>query len=91
VLNCVLTLPQLIARMSSAPAAAFHLPGGTLEPGAPADVVVLDTTTRWTVEPAALLSKSRNTPFAGRALTGRAALTLVGGAIVHQAKSSPKS
>ncbi|PYO26900.1 MAG: dihydroorotase, partial [Gemmatimonadetes bacterium] len=45
---------------------------------------VLDTTTRWTVEPAALLSKSRNTPFAGRALTGRAALTLVGGTVVHQ-------
>ena len=91
VLNGVLTLPELIARMSSAPAAAFHLPGGTLEPGAPADVVVLDTTTRWTVEPAALLSKSRNTPFAGRALTGRAALTLVSGAIVHRAEASPKS
>ena len=90
VLNGVLTLPELITRMSSAPAAAFHLPGGTLAPGAPADVVVLDTTTRWTVEPAALLSKSRNTPFAGRALTGRAALTLVGGTIVHQAEASPK-
>jgi dihydroorotase len=86
VLNGVLTLPDLIARMSSAPAAIFRLPGGTLEPGAVADVVVLDTTTRWTVQPAALLSKSRNTPFAGRALTGRAALTLVGGAIVHQAE-----
>jgi len=84
VLTGVLTLPELIARMSSAPAAAFHLPGGTLAPGAPADVVVLDTTTRWTVEPAALLSKSRNTPFAGRALTGRATLTLVGGTVVHQ-------
>ena len=87
VLNGVLTLPELIARMSSAPAATFRLPGGTLQPGAPADVVVLDTTTRWTVRPAVLLSKSRNTPFAGRALTGRAALTLVGGAIVHQAEA----
>src|SRR5438477_94209 len=87
VLNGLLTLPELIARMSSAPAAAFPLPGGTLQPGAPADVVVLDTTTRWTVQPAVLLSKSRNTPFAGRALTGRAALTLVGGAIVHQAEA----
>jgi dihydroorotase len=87
VLNGVLTLPELIVRMSSAPAATFRLPGGTLQPGAPADVVVLDTTTRWTVQPAVLLSKSRNTPFAGRALTGRAALTLVGGAIVHQAEA----
>ena len=87
VVGGVLTLSELIARMSSAPAATFRLPGGTLQPGAPADVVVLDTTTRWTVQPAVLLSKSRNTPFAGRALTGRAALTLVGGAIVHQAEA----
>ena len=84
VLNGVLTLPELIARMSSAPAAAFHVPGGTLQPSAVADVVVLDTGTRWTVEPAALFSKSRNTPFAGRTLTGRAALTLVGGSVVYQ-------
>src|SRR5438105_15176804 len=40
VLSGVLTLPELIARMSSAPAAAFHLAGGTLQPGAAADVAV---------------------------------------------------
>jgi dihydroorotase len=85
VLGGTLSLPQLIARMSSAPAAAFSLPEATLRPGAPADVVVLDITTPWTVDPAAFLSKSRNTPFAGRTLTGRAVLTLVGGTIVHQA------
>ncbi len=89
VVNGVLTLPELIARMSSAPAAAFHLPGGTLQPGAVADVVVLDTTTRWSVDPATLRSKSRNTPFAGRTLTGRAALTLVGGTIVHELEAAP--
>ena len=80
----VLTLSELIHRMSTAPAAAFGLPGGTLRPGAVADVVVLDLTDTWTVDPAAFCSKSRNTPFAGRVLTGRAALTLVGGKIVHQ-------
>ena len=89
VLNGGLTLPELIARMSSAPAAAFRLPGGTLQPGAVADVVVLDTTTRWSVDPATLRSKSRNTPFAGRTLTGRAALTLVGGTIVHELEAAP--
>jgi dihydroorotase len=89
VLTGVLTMPELIARMSTAPAAAFHLPGGTLERGAAGDVVVLDTRTRWTVQPAALLSKSRNTPFAGRTLTGRAVLTLVGGVIVHQVEAPP--
>ena len=80
----VLTLPELIHRMSTAPAAAFGLPGGTLRPGAVADVVALDLTDSWTVDPAAFCSNGRNTPFAGRVLTGRAALTLVGGKIVHQ-------
>src|ERR1044071_2554843 len=48
----VLTLPQLIARMSTVPARLFRLPGGSLAPGAAADVVVLDLTARWTVDPA---------------------------------------
>ncbi|HEV2750860.1 MAG TPA: dihydroorotase [Gemmatimonadales bacterium] len=84
VLGGVLTLPELMHRMSTAPAAAFGLPGGTLGPGAPADVVVLDLADSWTVDPTAFCSKSRNTPFAGRGLTGRATLTVVGGKIVHQ-------
>jgi dihydroorotase len=83
VLGGVLSLPELIARMSTAPAAVFGLPGGTLRPGAPADVVVLDLAQRWTVDPAAFFSKSRNTPFAGRTLAGRAVVTLVGGKVVH--------
>jgi len=73
--------------MSTAPAAAFRLPGGTLQPGRAADVVVLDVTARWTVDPAAFFSKSRNTPFAGWALIGRAAITIVGGNVVHQAEA----
>ena len=84
VLGGVLTLPELIARMSTAAAAAFRLPGGSLAPGAPADLVVLDVTARWTVDPSHFHSKSRNTPFAGRTLTGRPVLTLVGGALVHE-------
>src|SRR5439155_1359045 len=83
VIGGALTLPELIARMSTAPAAVLRLPGGSLQPGAAADVVVLDITARWTVDPTTFFSKSRNTPFAGRALTGRAVLTLVGGSIVH--------
>ena len=83
----ILALPELVHRMSTAPAGAFRLPGGTLKPGAAADVVVLDVTARWTVDAAAFFSKSRNTPFAGRALTGRAALTIVDGKIAHQAEA----
>jgi dihydroorotase len=80
----VLTLPGLIRRMSTEPARAFHLSGGTLAAGAPADVVVLDPAAHWTVDPSAFHSKSRNTPFAGRGLTGRAVLTVVGGTVVHE-------
>jgi dihydroorotase len=84
----VLTLPELLARMSTIPARAFRLSGGTLQPGAPADVVVLDVTTPWTVDPARFYSKSRNSPFSGRSLTGRALLTVVDGAIVHDAEAA---
>jgi len=87
VVNGVLTLPELIHRMSTAPASVFRLPGGTLGQGAVADIVVLDITDPWTVDPTAFCSKSRNTPFAGRVLTGRATLTLVGGKIVHQVEA----
>jgi dihydroorotase len=84
----VLTINELIARMSTEPAKIFHLPGGTLAVGAPADVVVLDASAQWNVEPAAFRSKSRNTPFAGRALTGRVLLTLVAGKTVHDLGAS---
>ena len=73
----------LVQRMSPGPAAAFGLPGGTLAEGAPADVTVIDPEAAWTCEPAALWSRSRNTPFTGRTLRGRAALTIVGGKIVY--------
>ena len=85
----VLTLPTLIARMSIGPAALFHLSGGGLAPGVAADVCVLDVTTPWTVRPEEFHSKSRNTPFAGRELVGRAVLTLVAGRIVHEEAASP--
>jgi len=81
----VLSLPELVRRMSTEPARVFHLPGGTLAVGAPADVTVLDLTAQWTVDPAAFHSKSRNTPFAGRSLTGLPRLTLVAGKVVHEA------
>jgi dihydroorotase len=84
VVGGVLSLPELIERMSAAPARIFGLAGGSLTAGVPADVVVLDTAHPWTVDAAAFHSKSRNTPFAGRTLSGRAVLTLVAGKLVHE-------
>ena len=82
----VLTLPELIHRMSTAPARAFNLPGGTLERGAAADLVVFDPEEQWTVDPSQFVSKSRNTPFAGRELRGRTRMTIVGGRVVWSAE-----
>ena len=79
-----LTLPELIQRMSTRPAQVFGLVGGTLAVGAPADVVVFDPEARWKVDAGHFRSKSRNTPFSGEELIGRALLTLVDGRIVFQ-------
>ncbi|HWA59453.1 MAG TPA: dihydroorotase [Gemmatimonadales bacterium] len=79
----LITLPELLYRMSTHPARIFNLPGGTLTVGAPADVVILDPKARWTVDPGTFFSKSRNTPFTGRTLTGRADLTIVRGRVVY--------
>ena len=80
----ILTLPELIDRMSTRPAQVFNLVGGTLSIGAPADVVVFDPEARWKVDAGHFASKSRNTPFGGEELLGRAELTLVDGRIVFQ-------
>ena len=80
----LLTLSQLIERMSTEPARVFHLDGGSLRPGAPADVVVFDPEVEWIVKPGEFLSKSRNTPFAGRKLKGRVVRTLVRGATAFE-------
>jgi dihydroorotase len=82
-----LTLPELIERMTARPLRVLGRPGGTLKPGAPADVTVFDPAARWTVDPARFASKGRNTPFAGWELPGRVLLTVVGGHVVHRAGS----
>jgi dihydroorotase len=86
----LLTLSQLVDRMSCAPAQAFRLPGGTLAEGSPADVTVIDLDAAWTVDPDRFLSRSRNTPFAGWRLVGQAALTIVGGRIVWDRETGPR-
>jgi dihydroorotase len=80
----VLPERRLVAALTAGPAKAFGLPGGTLAVGAPADVAVLDAAVEWTVDPARLHSKSRNTPWKGKRLTGRCTHTIVGGRIVHE-------
>jgi dihydroorotase len=80
----LLDLPTLVLRMSTMPARIFGLPGGTLAKGSAADVVLIDSGAEWTVEPDRFFSKSRNTPFAGRRLRGRADATIVRGQVVFR-------
>lgn len=79
-----MSLGQLIDRMACAPARIMGLDGGTLRPGAPADVVLLDPSEIWTVEPQSFVSLSHNTPVAGWKLPGRIRRTLVGGEMRHE-------
>ena len=74
----------LVDKMSCNPARIFSLPGGTLAKGAQADVTVFDPKMQWLVEPAAFLTKGRNTPYAGLTLTGRAVCTVVGGRVAYR-------
>ena len=79
-----LDFSTLIRRMSTAPAEILKLPGGSLGKGDPADVTELDIDTQWVIDKNKFCSKSRNTPFHGRKVSGRAVATVVGGRIVWQ-------
>ena len=81
-----MSLSTLVERMSLAPARAFRLAGGTLAEGSPADVALVDAGLDWTVDPKAFRSKSRNTPFAGAGLKGRAIATWVDGRKVYDGR-----
>ena len=74
-----LSLSRLVHLLSTGPAAAFGLPGGTFAPGSPADLTLLDLDREVEVRPDTMESKSRNTPFGGLRLTGAAVGTIVGG------------
>lgn len=78
-----ITLPRLLAAMSTNPARLVGLPGGRLERGAEADLIVLDPDLPWVVDAAALASKCKNTPFDEARLMGKTTLTMVAGRIVH--------
>jgi dihydroorotase len=75
----VLTLPQLVRKLTVGAARIFALPAGTLARGAAADVVVFDPAAAVTIDKSTMRSKSRNTPFHGWELRGKVAHTFVGG------------
>jgi dihydroorotase len=82
--NQDLTLPQLFQRLSSTPARLFGLPGGKLAKGAPADLVIFDTSYAWKIDRDELWSKTKNSPFDERPVQGRVMATIVGGRTIYR-------
>lgn len=76
-------LMRLIDAMSTRPAEIFGLPGGTLKPGAPGDIALIDLDEPWLVARDSLLARSKNTPFEDARFSGRAVATYVAGQCVH--------
>ena len=81
-----LSLSEIVAKMSWNPARILNIPAGTLQVGAPADVVLFDPEKRWTVDENALHGKSKNTPFKGMTLKGKVAMTIFHGRVVYDGR-----
>ena len=79
------SLPDALARITSAPAAVLGLPSGQLAVGAAADICIFDPEATWQLTPEALKSRGKNSPWTGYMMTGKVKSTLVGGRVVYQA------
>ena len=77
-----LSLPELLEKMTINPAKLYKLPAGRMEENAPADLVIFDPKESWT--PTEYASKSSNSPFTGRSLTGKVHYTICNGELVYQ-------
>jgi dihydroorotase len=81
----LLTLPQLVDKMSAAPARIMGLANkGAIAVGKDADITILDLDKEWKVTKEDIVSKSKNTPFMGWTLKGRVSATICSGKIVYQ-------
>jgi dihydroorotase len=80
-----LTWPQLIEKLTINPARVLGIDRGTLKPGADADVTVIDPAAEWIIDPNAFRSKSRNCPYAGWKVRGRAHAVIVAGEAKYEA------
>ncbi len=84
----VIGLSRLVELMSVNPARIINVPGGSLTEGQPADITILAPDQSVTIDRAALVSKSKNTPYHGHTFRGVAAATIVGGRVVFANNAS---
>jgi len=80
--------PRLVEALSTLPARILGLNRGTLQPGAVADITLIDPALTWQVDVERFRSKSVNSPFHGWTLTGRAVVTIVGGRVKYRLHAS---
>ncbi|WP_077622084.1 dihydroorotase [Sediminibacillus massiliensis] len=78
------SLKQLIDWLTVKPADTFGLPFGQLAPGRDADIALLDLNNEWIIDSTKFYSKGKNTPFAGRKVSGKPVLTIASGSIVFE-------
>jgi dihydroorotase len=78
-LNGEISRKRMVDLLAAGPARAFGLPYGTLKAGSPADLVVLDPAKRWRFAAEGVRSKSKNSPFLDREMTGQAVHVVVQG------------
>lgn len=81
-------LATVIKAMTCNPARLLNLDGGTLKPGSPADMILVDLDRPWIVEAGALKSRSKNTPFEDARMQGKVLRTLVAGRTVYTYQES---
>lgn len=77
-----LALPEAVALITRKPAEILHLPAGTLDERAPADLVLFNPDEEWTVSQNDFHSKSKNSPYIGRTLCGRVKYTIIDGRVL---------
>jgi dihydroorotase len=79
-----LPLARFVEALTSAPARVVGLPPSKIAEGARADLTLIDETSVWTIDPARLRTKSKNTPFLKREVTGRVVMTIAAGRVVFE-------
>ena len=79
----MLTLSQLVEKMSVRPAEILGIEAGMIGAGQVADIVLIDENEEWVVDENKLHGKSRNTPFKGMTLQGKVKVTVCGGRVVY--------
>lgn len=80
----VLSLSELADRMSAAPARILGLPGGKIEQGAVADLMIADLDEKYTIDSGKFISKGKNTPFNGTEVYGKVCCTIVDGDVKYR-------